>query len=413
MTTASSASARRSTWRADRGAGRAQVEDVIADCARAGVHGAVVISAGFAEFSADGAATERRLRERARAAGHASRRPELSRRREHRSGRAPQRQLRATRSRPRATSRSCRRAARSASRCSRWGKATVSACRASSRSATAPTSRATTCSRTAAEDPRTAVVVALPRELRQSAYVRVARAGGGAGESRSSRSSPVARRRASVRPRATRRPSPRVDVAVDALFEQAGVIRTDTLEGLFDVAALPCHAAAAGGAAGRCGDERGRPRHPVRRRVRSAGPRGFPSSRRPRGRVWPPSLPPHAGLEQSRRRDRLRDARAVCTRGGDRWQRFRRRCRGRDLHSAALDARGRGGGGDRARCRYRARSQTRLSVFMSRDGAPPRSAPGSAVGFRPTCFPRTRPTRSPPPSGMGAGSDVRPALLTC
>ena len=45
------------------------VEDVIRDCAAAGVHAVVVITAGFAEVSASGQATEQRLRQLVREAG--------------------------------------------------------------------------------------------------------------------------------------------------------------------------------------------------------------------------------------------------------------------------------------------------------------------------------------------------------
>ncbi len=47
----------------------AQVEQAILDCARAGVHGVVVISAGFAEVSPQGAALEQRLFELVRSSG--------------------------------------------------------------------------------------------------------------------------------------------------------------------------------------------------------------------------------------------------------------------------------------------------------------------------------------------------------
>lgn len=47
----------------------AAVEAVVADCARAGVHGVVVISSGFAEASAAGRLVEQQLREQVRAAG--------------------------------------------------------------------------------------------------------------------------------------------------------------------------------------------------------------------------------------------------------------------------------------------------------------------------------------------------------
>ena len=47
----------------------AAVEEVVADCATAGVHGVVVISSGFAEVSAAGRETEQRLRALVRASG--------------------------------------------------------------------------------------------------------------------------------------------------------------------------------------------------------------------------------------------------------------------------------------------------------------------------------------------------------
>jgi acetate---CoA ligase (ADP-forming) len=47
----------------------AAVEAAVADCARAGARGVVVISAGFAESSPEGAAAQRRLRDLARASG--------------------------------------------------------------------------------------------------------------------------------------------------------------------------------------------------------------------------------------------------------------------------------------------------------------------------------------------------------
>ena len=71
-----------------------------------------------------------------------------------------------------------------------------------------------------------------------------------------------------------------LDVAVDALFEQAGVIRTNTLEELFDVVALLSTQPVPAGPARRRGNQRRRPGNPARRRVRSAGPAAAAS--------WPP-----------------------------------------------------------------------------------------------------------------------------
>ena len=70
------------------------------------------------------------------------------------------------------------------------------------------------------------------------------------------------------------------DVTVDALFRQAGVIRTDTLDELLRRRRAAGQPAAADGQAGRDRDQRGRARHPVRRRVRGAGARGRAAARR-------------------------------------------------------------------------------------------------------------------------------------
>ena len=53
------------------------VEDVVADCATAGVHGVVVLSSGFAEASAAGREAEQRLRDPGTCLRHAPGRPEL------------------------------------------------------------------------------------------------------------------------------------------------------------------------------------------------------------------------------------------------------------------------------------------------------------------------------------------------
>ncbi len=58
------------------------------------------------------------------------------------------------------------------------------------------------------------------------------------------------------------------DTTVEALFRQHGVIRTDTLEEMFDVATLLASQPVPRRSAGRDRDERGGPRHPMRGRVR-------------------------------------------------------------------------------------------------------------------------------------------------
>ncbi len=272
----------------------AQVEDVIADCARAGVRGAVVISAGFAEFSADGAATERRLRERARAAGMRLVGPNCL----GVVNTDPAVRLNASFA-PQFPP------AGNVAFVSQSGALGIAVLEMGGShglgvsSFVAIGNRADVSSNDVlayyAEDPRTAVVALYlesfgnPRtfawlapevaRVKPIVAVKSGRSSAGQRAARESLGGP-------------RQPS---TSAVDALFEQAGVIRTDTLEGLFDVACAPCHAAAAGGATGGCGDERGWPGHPIRRRVRSSGPR---ASRAHGGHAGASGrfLPPHASL---------------------------------------------------------------------------------------------------------------------
>ena len=74
-------------------------------------------------------------------------------------------------------------------------------------------------------------------------------------------------------PRRTPAPcSPRPDRTVDALLRQVGVIRTDTLEEMFDVATLLANQPVPAGPERRHRDQRRRPRDPVRRHVRGARP---------------------------------------------------------------------------------------------------------------------------------------------
>ena len=61
-----------------------------------------------------------------------------------------------------------------------------------------------------------------------------------------------------------------LDVAVDALFEQAGVIRTETLEELFDVVALLATQPVPAGPRVGVVTNAGGPGHPARRRLRGA-----------------------------------------------------------------------------------------------------------------------------------------------
>ena len=118
---------------------------------------------------------------------------------------------------------------------------------------------------------------ALPRELREPAQVRAHRARRWRARSRSSRSSRGARRPARAPPRATRRRWRASTSRSTRSSSRPGVIRTDTLEELFDVAALLVDAAGARRAAGRRRHQRRRPGHPARRRLRGARPRRCPT----------------------------------------------------------------------------------------------------------------------------------------
>src|SRR5262249_37539098 len=86
-----------------------------------------------------------------------------------------------------------------------------------------------------------------------------------------------------------------LDVAVDALFEQAGVIRTDTLEELFDVAALlATQPVPAGPGAGRAPNAGGR--GVLRAGGGEAHGLKLPDRAPPTGATLRSFLPPHAGF---------------------------------------------------------------------------------------------------------------------
>ena len=140
------------------------------------------------------------------------------------------------------------------------------------------------------------------------------------------------------------------EVAVDALFHQAGVIRASSLEELIDVAALLAEPARAEGPPRRGADERRWSRDPLRRRLR--GGRVEPA--RPRRRDPLGAL--RAPVPGSQRREPGRHARrrhredvcvgAAAPPGGHAGRRRRR-----PLRPDGDRNRGRGGGGDRSRDR--------------------------------------------------------------
>ena len=135
------------------------------------------------------------------------------------------------------------------------------------------------------EDDGTDLVLALPRVVREPAHVRPDRAA-------RRRHKPILALKAGstgagAGPRAhTPRRSPRRTRAVDALFRQAGVLRARTLEELIDAAALLSSQPLPQRPARRRADERGRPRHPLRRRVRRRTGWSCPSSRPRRAPRW-------------------------------------------------------------------------------------------------------------------------------
>ncbi len=130
-----------------------QVAAVARECGAAGVRALLVISAGFAETGAEGAARQRELLEICRESGMRLVGPELPGGAEHRARGAPRRDLRGARRRCRAASASSRRAAGSGSRSSTRPAASVSGSHRSCRSATRPTSPATTCCTTGSTTP--------------------------------------------------------------------------------------------------------------------------------------------------------------------------------------------------------------------------------------------------------------------
>ena len=171
------------------------------------------------------------------------------------------------------------------------------------------------------------------------------------------------------------------DVAVEALFKQAGVIRTDTLEELFDVATLLSSQPLPRGTSHRGDHQRRRAGDPGRRRVRVQRPARAAAVRGPAGAHV--RLPAGRGRRgQPRRHDRVGQPRRV--RGGDHHARHLGRGRRdvRDLHPHGHHGhRGhhrRDGAGPRAGARRRAdRVDLHVGARASRRGWPTRTSPRS------------------------------------
>ena len=190
----------------------------------------VVISAGFAEVGAEGARASARAARGLPPGRDATGRAQLPRRRQHAAGVQTERDLlalacRAGKRRVHLAERGARAGLHRAPRRSR-----PRACRRSRRWETRPTSHGNDLLEYWESDPGTDVVAALPRVVRRSAALRADRAPGRPQE---------ADRRGEERPLGGRGAAPprshtgamlaASDVTVDALFRQAGVIRTDTL----------------------------------------------------------------------------------------------------------------------------------------------------------------------------------------
>ena len=248
----------------------AAVLDVVRDCARAHVHGVVVVSAGFADASPAGAELERELVELVRGSGMRLVGPNCM----GVLNTDPAVSLNATF----APTWPAAGPVGMLSQSGALGLAVLDHIRSLNLGVSTFVSagnRADVSSNDLlaywADDPRTRVVLLYlesfgnPRTFARLAP-QVAREKADRGREVGTRG------RRTIAPRAASRPrSPSLDVGVDALFEHAGVIRTGTLEGMFDVAALLSTQPVATRPARRRGHQRRRPRRPLRRRVRGAG----------------------------------------------------------------------------------------------------------------------------------------------
>ena len=169
------------------------------------------------------------------------------------------------------------------------------------------------------------------------------------------------------------------DVVVDALFRQAGVIRTERLEEMFDVAALLVASAGPARRARRDPDQRRRARHSRGRRLRGQRPAAAAAERRhairaalvPAGRRQRQQSRGHAGVGAG---GTLPPGACV-----DPARRSRRQ-RHHDLHSAARDRAERGCRRDRGRATDVTANRC-SGVFMRAGGAPAALAPIPSYAF--------------------------------
>ena len=295
-------------------------------------------------------------------------------------------------------------------------RSSASASRRSCRSATRPTSAATTCCSTGRTTRDTDVILLYlesfgnPRKFARLAARVVADEADRRGEERPHGGRAAApRRRTPPRSRAP-------DVAVDALFRQAGVIRVDTLEELLrhrDGARAP---AAARRAAGRDRRQRRRARassRPTRARARARGARALAGDA---GRAAQLRVAPTPSVAQPGRPRRGRDRRAVRARAAHRCSPTRRstrvlaifvpplvtRRRGRRGRRSSRAADGRGGeAGRRVLPRPGRRARRAPRRRRRRADDPVVRVPGGGGRAR-SAAPPTSPTGGAAPEGVGA-----------
>ena len=293
---------------------RPGVEAVVEECARAGVRGVVVISAGFAEVSAEGRAAQdapARLRARVRACAWSG--PTAWASLNTDPGGVAERDLRAAPAAVAATSACSRRAARSGSPCSTT-RATLEHRHLDLRLGRQQGRRLgqRPARRTGRDDPRTR------RRSRSTSRASATRGSSRAsrrrsrGRSRSSRSSPAARPPAAAPPSSHSAALASLDVAVDALFEQAGVIRTEHARGAVRRrrAPRPSQPVPPGPRVGVVTNAGG-PGILARRRVRGARPRALPELAPETLATLRAFLPPAGRPREPGRHDRLGERR--CT----------------------------------------------------------------------------------------------------
>ena len=169
------------------------------------------------------------------------------------------------------------------------------------------------------------------------------------------------------------------DVVVDALFRQAGVIRTERLEEMFDVAALLSHQPVPRGARVAILTNAGGPGILAADACEANGLELPPLERGDAGRAALVS-PRRRQRQQSRRHAGVGAAGSLPPRArGDAARRVGRQ-RHHDLHSAARDGAGRGGEAHRG-CGRRHRDKPVLGVFMRSEGAPAALAPIPSYAF--------------------------------